>query len=296
MSPRPWTTRSDGLVPSPLRAVHAAHRERFITHPAPRSMGSGLEVTCRRKDGPDFAADISLSPLRSAAGQFIVCTVRDETERRRTVMDLTQRTLHDPLTGAANRVLLLDRLEMAGRRASRKPGEIAVVFVDVDHFKAINDRFGHATGDEVLVAVAQRLGTAVRPDDTVARFGGDEFVVVADGLTGGPAACELVDRLIRAVAEPIAIGDGTDAIAVTISAGLAMAEAGLDGTGLLRAADEALYRAKQSRPDRVVTASPLCRPEFATGHRVRALEDEADSTELATAHSKGASADDSPPC
>ncbi len=156
-----------------------------------------------------------------------------------------EQALHDPLTGLANRTLLLDRIRLELARAGRVGG-VAVFYLDVDDFKAINDRWGHDAGDEVLVRVARRLARTVRPGDTVGRIGGDEFVLVCGGLESSDALAEMQDRVEQAVARPLLLGGGTELItaSVGVSVGKGMAE---QPEALIRRADEAMYEAKRRR-------------------------------------------------
>ena len=156
---------------------------------------------------------------------------------------LAHQALHDALTGLPNRVLVAERLEQALARAVPSGSEVAVLFVDLDHFKFINDSRGHAAGDELLVIVAERLRQVVRADDVVARFGGDEFVVVCQGQAASLEASLVAGRITDALQEPVVV-DGQE-IFLSASVGIAVA----DGTGspesLLRDADVAMYRAKE---------------------------------------------------
>ena len=163
------------------------------------------------------------------------------------------RALHDPLTGLANRGLLMDQLAQALARASRHPGSVAVLFLDLDRFKVVNDSLGHATGDDILVEVARRLEGVMRSADTVARLGGDEFVVLAEDVAGADEAIALARRLREAVASPIPLGAG-QRVVVTASVGVALSAG--DGVtsmpaSLLWDADVAMYRAKDTGRDRV---------------------------------------------
>ena len=117
--------------------------------------------------------------------------------------------MHDPLTGLPNRLLFLDRLSLAIARCRRMHREVAVLFIDLDRFKNVNDSVGHDAGDELLVAVARRFEAALRPGDTVARFGGDEFTILCDDLTTATSrdrAIEIAQRLLESVAEPFVVG------------------------------------------------------------------------------------------
>jgi diguanylate cyclase (GGDEF)-like protein/PAS domain S-box-containing protein len=154
--------------------------------------------------------------------------------------------LHDPLTGLANRTLLRDRLEHALARSTRERRPTGVLFIDLDNFKAVNDRFGHAAGDLVLVELAARLRSAVRPADTVARLGGDEFIVVCEDVDR-EVATALGVRLEEAVREPLAVGG----VAHRLSASIGIALGREDPEALLAAADAAVYRAKAAGRGRV---------------------------------------------
>jgi diguanylate cyclase (GGDEF)-like protein/PAS domain S-box-containing protein len=147
--------------------------------------------------------------------------------------------VHDPLTGLANRTLLLDRLEHAQSRSLRESGDTAVLFLDLDNFKQVNDVYGHAVGDGVLVELGERLQHAVRPADTVARFGGDEFVILCDDIDAA-AALALASRLQHAIEQPLLAG-GVQHI---MSASIGLAIGHDDAETLLAEADLALYRAK----------------------------------------------------
>ncbi|MFB9378789.1 putative bifunctional diguanylate cyclase/phosphodiesterase [Kineococcus gynurae] len=154
-----------------------------------------------------------------------------------------QQALHDPLTDLGNRQLFTDRLEHALSR--RSADACAVLYLDLDNFKGINDSHGHAAGDAVLVEVAHRLTAAVRPEDTVARFGGDEFAVLCEDLSEEFNASQIAERVVTSIAHrPIDIGSGR-VINVTPSVGIALAREEADVSKLLRRADAALYRAKE---------------------------------------------------
>jgi diguanylate cyclase (GGDEF)-like protein len=151
--------------------------------------------------------------------------------------------LHDPLTGLPNRALLLERARHWQRLAARgRGGMAAVLFLDLDHFKLVNDSLGHEAGDELLRQVATRLRAAVRPMDTVARFGGDEFVILLEDLEDREAVLGVVERVQAAFAEPFTLG--TASHCATTSIGVALYDGGADADALLRNADAALYRAK----------------------------------------------------
>jgi diguanylate cyclase (GGDEF)-like protein/PAS domain S-box-containing protein len=171
-------------------------------------------------------------------------SLSDVTDRKRTEERLEHDALHDGLTGLPNRVLFADRLEQALRRAERRDEDVscAVLFLDLDRFKAVNDTFGHRTGDELLAAVARRLESAVRPGDTVARLGGDEFTVLLEEISGVHEATLVAERIQATLAEPFRIA-GSE-LDVRASIGIALGSAGVHPKDLVHEADVAMYRAK----------------------------------------------------
>jgi diguanylate cyclase (GGDEF)-like protein/PAS domain S-box-containing protein len=198
------------------------------------------EWRLERASGEQVWVQGSVAPLPGEP-KMLVQHLMDITERRANEDRLAYRALHDPLTGLPNRTLLTDRLEQAVRVVAREKGGVAVLYLDLDDFKDINDSYGHATGDRVLVEVARRLRAAVRPADTVARLGGDEYAIVAEGLPA-PDALALAQRVREALLPPI--GD----LAVGASVGTAHSTSvGLDAEALLHEADADMYRAKRSR-------------------------------------------------
>lgn len=164
---------------------------------------------------------------------------------------LAERSKFDDLTGLANRSHLLDQLEQVVGGNRRTTDQHAVLYCDLDHFKEINDTYGHAAGDQVLRGVAERIRASVREGDIVARLGGDEFIIVLQGIRGSSVAQAVADKVRAAMREPLMI-DGSN-LACSVSIGVAMVRAESTPDLVLREADSALYRAKQSGRDRAVT-------------------------------------------
>ncbi|MCW2545951.1 MAG: hypothetical protein JWN96_411, partial [Mycobacterium sp.] len=171
-----------------------------------------------------------------------LCMMSDVSGLRQAEEELAHWALHDSLTGLPNRVLLVDRIDQAFGRASRRPSTVAALFCDLDGFKEINDSFGHHVGDQVLSVVAERLKTAVRPADTVARIGGDEFVILCEAMDDESVAFGMAARVLSSVAEQLNIAG--DAVALTVSVGVAFARND-SAAELLGNADAAMYLAKQ---------------------------------------------------
>jgi len=173
----------------------------------------------------------------------LVLNTRDVGDQKRLQDELKHQAFHDSLTGLANRTLFKDRVEHALTRARRRPMPLAVLFLDLDRFKAINDSFGHASGDALLIAVSKRLNDCLRAEDTVARLGGDEFAVLVENIAGDAEIALVAERVKDIFREPLVI-EGREVV-VAASIGIAMSHAH-DETAddLLRNADLAMYRAK----------------------------------------------------
>jgi diguanylate cyclase (GGDEF)-like protein len=169
----------------------------------------------------------------------------DVTERKKAEEEATHLALHDPLTGLPNRRLLADRLGHALAGAGREGTVVAVLYLDLEGFKEVNDAFGHEAGDRVLAAFAGRLEGRLRESDTAARVGGDEFVVVLEGVRGEGEALALAERLERSLEEPFEVGEAGER---TLSASVGVALSTLPHEcpeDLLRSADLAMYRSKK---------------------------------------------------
>lgn len=241
---------------------HVAGRDLFAElHPddepvVRRAMGAGrdgplVELRLRHADGSwrhfeGTVADLLDDP---DVGGY-VCTAHDVSHRKATEQRLAHDATHDALTNLPNRALLEDRLGHALDRSARTGGAVAVLFVDLDGFKEVNDTAGHATGDRVLAEVGARVATTARASDTVARFGGDEFVVVCEDLSSAEDAEVVARRVLEVIAAPVLVG--LDEYRVGASIGIVLAEPAERDVGLLlRRADSAMYEAKQGGRGRI---------------------------------------------
>jgi diguanylate cyclase (GGDEF)-like protein/PAS domain S-box-containing protein len=203
-----------------------------------------------RRDGSFFWNDFHVAPVRDETGRVThyVGVMNDVTEAKDYEAQLAHQASYDALTDLANRNLLQDRLMQAIAQAKRNSAPLAAVFLDVDHFKLVNDSFGHTVGDEMLQIVARRLRASVRESDTVARLGGDEFVLVLPGKAAGSAfeadITALMDKLLSQMSQPLVLGNRE--VRPTCSIGVAVyPQDGEDADTLLRNADAAMYRAKE---------------------------------------------------
>jgi diguanylate cyclase (GGDEF)-like protein/PAS domain S-box-containing protein len=199
--------------------------------PDARGMLRAFEVTCSNL-------------LDEPSVRGVVLTLHDTTERRALEEELKHLAFHDALTQLPNRALFLDRVQHALSRQQRNGEQLAVMFIDIDDFKEVNDTRGHAEGDALLVTVSERLGRALRAEDTCARLGGDEFAVLVEGLASDDEVIALADKIMDALGEPHGIGD--DEHTVKASIGISTSEYGADASELLVQADLAMYAAKDS--------------------------------------------------
>ncbi len=210
------------------------------------------EVTSYRKDGSWFHQWVSVTTLHDEGGACsgYVIIISDITQHKADQARILYQANYDLLTGLPNRTLLMDRLHQALRAARRSQGKVAVVFIDLDRFKTVNDLYGHVTGDELLEQVAERLRGAVRETDTVARFGGDEFVIVVQQAQGGDEVALLANRVIKLIAQPFELSKRKVTIGASLGITLYPNDVCLHdsveemGNSLLSNADMAMYQAK----------------------------------------------------
>lgn len=221
-----------------------------------------FETVHCHKDGHLVPVDVSLQYVTSAEHEArFVAVVRDITDRRDFEIRLRYQATHDALTGLPNRDLLFDRVDHALARAARHGGAVEVLFLDLDRFKIINDTSGHGAGDQLLIAVAERLRAVVREGDTLARHGGDEFVVLLEDNDESEGAHLLADRVADVLREPFRVGAGW--FHITASIGIASSFAGdCDAATLVSNADTAMYQAKHAGSDRIRAFDSSLRKEL----------------------------------
>jgi len=267
---------------SMLEIVHADDRDDVAS--TMRAMVEGTLQTCESEirlataSGGYVWVERSTTLVRDAAGapSYFVLQVVDISDRIRAQEKLARRAVTDPLTGLPNRLVLNDRLEHALARCRREGTNVGLVFIDLDHFKSLNDVFGHDAGDEVLRQVATRLSVTVRDGDTAVRLGGDEFVVLCEQNVELADLEALADRLLTSLSRPYDLAWGQASI--SCSFGLTVGN-GPDATALLHQADAAMYRSKQQGRSRINV--------FDQAAQAVAMHDLALETELSRALSEG---------
>ena len=263
----------DMLLPEMLRPVHAAHRAEYAAEPTGRPMGHRRDLEARHRDGTVFPVEVGLSPIRTAGGMHVACSVMDLTERRKLKDDLTRHAAMlqqanarlielastDDLTALWNRRMFLEQMDIELERAVREARPMSVLILDMDHFKPYNDDFGHLAGDEVLSGAARLLKEQARRSDFVARIGGEEFGVLLHAADHD-GALQLAERFRRGIETAswprrrltVSIGAAT----VNFQAPVPRPEPP-QRSQLLALADQALYYSKEHGRNRVTHSQDL---------------------------------------
>ncbi|MEZ4483320.1 MAG: diguanylate cyclase [Syntrophotaleaceae bacterium] len=249
-------TPVERLMPSVYRLAHSQYIHGFFSGSKPPSaMGKTLELQAMHSNGDTFPVELSLSQGQAGSDHFVLAVIRDITERKLIEQQLIHQANYDSLTGLPNRSLILDRLKQAIALEQRHEQHLAVMMLDLDNFKAVNDTLGHEGGNLLLKEVAQRLSATVRSTDTVGRLYGDEFVIVLRDIGSAEGVMRLVRNLVRAFDKPFTIA-GSELL-TSFSVGIAMfPEDGSDGDELLKKADTAMYASKKGGKNRFSFFAP----------------------------------------
>lgn len=240
--------RLDELIVPPLhRAAHRAGMKRYLNSGKSIMLNQRLELQALRRDGSMLRVEVRVRTLDLDGQKIFSAFLHDITERKRNEEAKEREARHDPLTGLPNRRVLFEMLPKVIARSNRNGTAAALLFLDLDGFKAVNDTWGHEAGDSLLCEIARRLSDCVRKTDAVARLAGDEFTVLLEGLSGGrDAAISVAKKLLASIAMPVQTGKAS--VQISASIGIALHISGTDVTPdqLVNAADTAMYEAKHA--------------------------------------------------
>jgi diguanylate cyclase (GGDEF)-like protein/PAS domain S-box-containing protein len=244
------------LIPKELRKEHIKLREHYNEYPVMRHMGRDLALHAVNKSGRQIPVDISLSPLQTDKGILTLAMVRDITRQKKAEnylhelnRHLDHLAHHDPLTKLPNRLNLYETVTREISRAVRHEQLLGLLFIDLDYFKDVNDKYGHEVGDLLLVKISQRIKTCIRTEDILARLGGDEFSIVLTELKSIEDIKAIASKVIEQCQQPLYIND----IEIKIGVSIGIALAPKDSTTpeeLLKLADMAMYKAKNEGRNR----------------------------------------------
>ncbi|MFZ2163556.1 MAG: diguanylate cyclase [Sideroxyarcus sp.] len=234
------------LMPEPARSAHDGYIKRYLQTGQAQILGvRGREVAAVRKNGETFPLELSASEMMLGGSRYFIGIVRDITERKLAEQKIAHLAHYDYLTDLPNRALLLDVLDHSVSLARRNKRKVGVLFIDLDGFKLINDTLGHEAGDLLLKGVSQRIKGSLRESDTVARMGGDEFILVLDNIESAENALFMANKILAALAEPFDLKGHPGRVGGSIGISL-FPDDSEDPEQLVKLADEAMYLAKQS--------------------------------------------------
>ena len=242
------------MIPIAQRAAHRAGLARYLATGEGRLIGKRMELTALHRDGHEFLAELTIWPVGSGDTIRFSALIHDITLRKQLELQLQHQAFHDSLTGLANRALFRDRVAHALARQARSQGAVSVLFSDLDDFKTVNDSLGHDAGDQLLVAVAERLRAVMRPEDTTARFGGDEFAILLEDTTE-EGTRRGAERILEALRSPFEFQGRQVVMHASIGASIT-ADGSTEPDDLLRQADLAMYTAKTSGKGRFAFYEP----------------------------------------
>ena len=243
------------IIPPSLREQHRRGLARYLNEGVDNVLGRRLELTAMRKDGSEFPVELTVTRVNLPGPPLFLGNLRDITERREAERQLEHLAFHDKLTELPNRQMFEEHLDLALARAKRSGGAVAILYLDLDKFKMVNDSLGHTMGDELIRQVAHRLRDAARDTDLVARHGGDEFLILLADLDpdenghpdAGSVARSVAARVHDCLHQPFIVADTEFFVSTSIGISLYPLHAE-DRDGLLRTADSAMYQSKWSSP------------------------------------------------
>ena len=233
------------LMPAPDSDAHDGYLKHYMETKEARVIGVEREVAALRRDGKTFYMSLAVNEMVSGEERFFIGIVRDISERKKSEAAIKQLAHFDAVTGLPNRSLFFDRLKQALAQAKRQKKRLAVLFLDLDGFKAVNDSLGHDVGDRLLKEVAKRLLKTIREMDTVARFGGDEFAFVVDDIENSEGASIVAKKILTALAKPFLVSGHRCEIGGSIGISL-FPENSTSVATLIRQADIAMYVVKRN--------------------------------------------------
>lgn len=235
------------LMPEPHASAHDDYLRNYIRTGEARVIGKPLEVHALRSDGVEFVTEINPTEVWIGGRRAFTAFLRDVTERKQAEESIRHLAYHDNLTGLPNRALFYDRLRQAIGMARRNRGGVALLYLDLDGFKAVNDALGHTAGDELLRIAAERIRHRLRETDTVARIGGDEFAAILPGIDRREDVADVAEQVHEVLGAPFSVGGGRQDTRLGVSIGIAIYPGdGRDVDALVRAADTAMYEAKRA--------------------------------------------------
>ena len=236
------------LMPEPHADAHDGYLARYLRTGEAHMIGRARELSALRRDGSQFPIELNLTEIRFGGERNFTAIIRDVSERKQAEESIRRLAHYDSLTGLPNRLLFYDHLSQAIRFAKRERHELALLYLDLDGFKAVNDTLGHDAGDELLKAAAGRIRHRLRESDTVARIGGDEFTVILPKITSRDNVGKVAEKILGALSTSFSLSGREQEVRVGVSIGIGLYPTDApDMDALVKAADAAMYEAKRAR-------------------------------------------------